>query len=171
MNEDMAPLTPLTPEQQEEFENRRETAIVIQTKCKACGQWYETLKRSQTFKEAFFCDCGQFMQIEVPPLSVSLSAPAIDYSDPDARLDTGMKVREALANASHWWGKTGRHVMRKDGSKGLDVSWSTDPDSPNYVPSGVLNGEPWDVLNTRERLFIVKVWHHEFVRKPQQLGE
>lgn len=89
----------------------------------------------------------------------------------DDRLDTGMSVKEALAKASYWWGKTGRHAMRKDGGKGLEVSFSLDPDSENYIPSGILNGEPWDVLTKREKLTIVKVWHHFFVRKPQDLTD
>lgn len=89
----------------------------------------------------------------------------------DDRLDTGMRAGEAIKRAEKWWHETGRHAMRKDGAKGLDLSFSLDPDSPNYVPSGILNGEPWDVLTKREKLFIVKVWHHNFVRKPQTIGE
>lgn len=169
MAEDLGPMVPLTPEQQEEFERRREMPSSIQTKCGKCGLWWETLKLSQGFKEAFLCDCGEPITIDVPPLSSTALAPAIDYSDPDARLDTGMKVSEALASASHWWGKTGRHAMRKDGSKGSDHVVSRDPDSPNYIPSAILNGEPWDLLNRTEKAFVVKAWHHEFVRKPQQL--
>lgn len=169
MAEDLEPLKQITPEQQEEFERRRETGAVLQVKCVACNGWYETRKASQGFKEAFFCDCGTWMQFDVPPLSMPSLAAPIDYSDPDARLDTGMKVSEALASASHWWGKTGRHVMRKDGPKGSAFAVSHDPDHPNYVPSGILNGQTWDLLTTTERAFIVKAWHHEFVRKPQQL--
>lgn len=169
MTEDLGPLVPVTPGQQEEFERRRESAAVIQTKCGKCGAWYETHKRPQGFKEAFLCDCGEPIQLDVPPLSTATVVPAIDYSDPDARLDTGMKVSEALAGASKWWGKTGRHAMRKDGTAGHDFIVSHDPDHPNYVPSGILNGKTWDLLTTAERAFIVKAWHHEFVRKPQQL--
>lgn len=169
MTDDLGPMVPLTPEQAEEFERRREAAVVIQTKCTACGAWYETDKRSHGFKESFFCDCGAHIAFDVPPLSSRNLAPAIDYSDPDARLDTGMKVKDAIASARHWWDKTGRHAMRKDGGKGHAVAVSLDPEDPNYIPSGILNGEPWDTLNNRERLFITKAWHHEHIRKPQQL--
>lgn len=171
MTDDLGPLRPLTPAQQEDFGNRRETAAVVQTRCKSCGAWYETPKSSQAFKEAFFCDCGVYMQFSVPPLSVVTAGPAIDYSDPDARLDTGMKVAEALRRTASWWDKTGRHLMRKDGAKGASAAVSLDPGDPNYIPSGILNGEPWDTLTTRERLVIVKHWHHFNIRKPQTIGD
>ena len=169
MTDDLNPLVPLTPEQQEEFERRRETAVAIQSKCTSCGQWYETQKRSQGFKERFFCDCGTFIIIDVPPLSTAGAVAAIDYSDPDARLDTGMKVQEAITLTQRWWNGTGRHLMKKDGPKGESQAVTLDPGDDNFIPSGILNGVPWDELSQRERLTIVKHWHHFHVRKPQQL--
>lgn len=169
-DEPLGPLVPLTPEQQIDFGNRRENHFCIQTRCRNCSTWYETQKKPQAFTEAFFCDeCGRYMTFPVPALVDPASAPAIDYVDDDGRLDTGMKVTEALAQASHWWGKTGRHLIRKDGLKGLDMSFSLDPESPNYIASGILNGQTWDLLDKREKLTVVKVWHHFNVRKPQQL--
>ena len=164
----LEPLRPLTPQEQEQFDNRRETAAVVQTRCKNCGAWYETLKRSQRFTESFFCDCGTFHQFEVEPLSTVALGPAIDYSDPGARLDTGMKVRDVLANACNWWNKTGRHLMKNERRKGRELV-SLDPEDPNYLPSGIVNGEPWDMLDRREKLTVAKHWHHFYVRKPQTL--
>lgn len=108
------------------------------------------------------------MSYQVEPLGYTIT-PGIDYSDPDARLDTGMKVSEALQHAQKWWDKTGRHQMRKDGGKGSDKSVSLDPASSNFIPSGILNGEIFDALNKREKTQVVKAWHHHYVRKTQQL--
>lgn len=164
----MKDLTPLTPAQQEAFQNRRETAAVVQQRCSACSAWYETARQSALFTEQFFCDCGQFMSYDVEPVGHTIM-PGIDYQDPDARLDTGMKVSEAVSLASKWWNETGRHLMRKDGAKGSDKAVSLDPSSPNFAASGVLNGEPFETLNKRERSQVVKSWHHFKIRKPQQL--
>lgn len=164
----MKDLTPLTPAQQEEFQNRRETAAVVQQRCLSCSAWYETARQSARFTEAFFCDCGVFMSYEVEPVGHTIT-PGIDYSDPDARLDTGMKVSEAIQRAAAWWDKTGRHLMRKDGGKGSDKAVSLDPASQNFVASGVLNGEPFETLTKRERTQVVKAFHHFTIRKPQQL--
>jgi hypothetical protein len=87
----------------------------------------------------------------------------------DDKLDTGMKASEAIERASKWWDATGRHVMRKDGLKGSDHGASMDPNSPNYIPSGILNGIVWDGLTKDEKHKVVKAWHHEFVRKPQTI--
>lgn len=89
----------------------------------------------------------------------------------DNRLDTNMTVTEAISRAAKWWDKTGRHLMRKDGPAGLEKAFSLDPDSENFIQSGILNGVIWDGLNKREKLFIVKAWHHVFIRSPQQIGE
>lgn len=167
MTDDMEPLQPLTPQQQDEFEHRRESATVVQHKCRQCGAWYETPKRNGEYVEAFACDCGNPITFTVPAIDIR-AAVSFDISDPDQKLDTGMTVREAIANACYWWGKTGRHAMKRHGI--AEAVSSLDPDDQNYIPSGIVNGEPWDVLNNRERAFIVKAWHHHFVRKPQTIG-
>lgn len=77
--------------------------------------------------------------------------------DVDARLDTGMKVKEALARAEHWWDKTGRKEFKRI-------------DNADEIPSGILLGLAWDELNKFEKLRITKVYHHFFVRRPDKLG-
>ena len=83
------------------------------------------------------------------------------------RLDTGMTASEALKRAEHWWQKFGRHLIHKQDSE----TASLDPESANFIPSGIINGLPWDELTKREKLHITKAYHHNFVRKPQTLGE
>ena len=85
----------------------------------------------------------------------------------DDRLDTGMKVTEALHRAEQWWQKIGRHLIHKHDSE----TASLNPESANFIPSGIVNGLPWDELTKREKLAITKHWHHAYVRKPQTIGE
>lgn len=167
MTDPLEPLRPLTPQQQDEFDHRRESASVLQTKCSQCGAWYETYKRSLPFQEAFDCDCGQPITFEVPALDAR--SLGLNLNDTDLRLDTGMEIREAVATACHWWGKTGRHLMKRQDKRTIDQMVSADPDSANYMPSAILNGEPWDHLDKREKVQVVKAWHHHFIRKPQTL--
>lgn len=164
MNDKLEPLKPLTAKQQDEFDRRRETASVVQHRCMVCKEaWYETPKRSTAYQEVFRCDCGASMSFTVPALDVVLlSSPGMDLDD---RLDTGMKIREAIANACYWWNKTGRHLMRKDGAKGSELAVTLNPESENFSPSGILNGQTWDHLDTREKLQVTKAWHHFYVRK------
>lgn len=160
----LEPLKPLTAKQQDEFDRRRETASVVQHRCMACKEaWYETPKRATAYQENFLCDCGAPMSFTVPALDVLLlSSPGMDLDD---RLDTGMKIREAIANACYWWNKTGRHLMRKDGGKGSELAVSLNPEHDNFSPSGILNGQTWDHLDEREKLQVTKAWHHFYVRK------
>lgn len=182
----MDELKPVTPEQQEEFERRRQSDSVIQTKCTACGAWFETARLSKTFVETFNCDCGEKIRIEVPAVEWKLIKPTnedlISILDPDSTLDTGMRVNEALARASLWWGKTGRKEMKLHAKRqakspaastpGLGGAFaSLNPDSENFLPSAIIHGEPWDQLTKREKLIIVKAWHHFFVRVPDVLDK
>ncbi|HKY45619.1 MAG TPA: hypothetical protein VJM50_21195 [Pyrinomonadaceae bacterium] len=82
-------------------------------------------------------------------------------------LDTGMKVTEALHRAEQWWQAKGRFLIKKHDSE----TASLDPENANFIPSGIVNGLPWDELTKREKLHITKAYHHEFIRKPQTLGE
>lgn len=160
MTEELEPLRELTAAEQKVFAERREIASVVQHKCAGCGAWYETAKRATEFLEAFTCDCGQPMTFTVPAL-VIVSADPLKLED---RLDTGMTIREAIANACYWWNKTGRHLMKRANS-GQNPFSSLDPNSTeNFIPSAIINGEPWEQLVDREKLFVVKSWHNEFVR-------
>ena len=176
-------LKPLTPEQQAEFESRRQSDAVIQTKCPSCNAWYETNRLSKTFTETFNCDCGHKITLEVPavPIIVPSSGEILAALDPDATLDTGLKVQEALARASAWWSKTGRKEMKLHAKRqkhspasstpGLGGAFADlDPDSANFLPSNIIQGAPWDQLDKREKLLIVKVWHHHFIRVPDKIG-
>lgn len=89
--------------------------------------------------------------------------------DPDARLDTGMKAIEAINRSRIWWNKTGRHQMKRQQS-GAAEKVSLDPESPNYIPSGIINGETWDKLTKREKLTITKHWHHFNIRMSDLIG-
>lgn len=93
--------------------------------------------------------------------------------DPNARLDTGMKVSEAIEKTVKWWDDRGRALMldhKIHQSKAGTVFASSDPEDPSFVPSGIINGRPWGELSSRERLRLVKFWHHFFVRMPEVIG-
>lgn len=166
MTDPLEPLKAITQQQQDEFGVRRETMSVVQTKCVKCDAWYETLKMNNAYQEAFLCDCGNPISFTVS--AITIGPATIKEIDLDEKFESGMRIKDAIASACYWWNKTGRHSMRKDGGKGHAVAISLDPSSDNYVPSGILNGEPWDVLDNRERLQITKAWHHHFISKPQQ---
>ena len=94
--------------------------------------------------------------------------------DVSARLDTGMTVAEAVERTKAWWNRTGRGLMRQqqDGSQSFARSAfaASDPDDPNFIPSGILNGWEWGRLTRREKLRLVKYWHHFFVRTQDLIG-
>jgi len=101
--------------------------------------------------------------------------------DRDARLDTGMKIKEAVQRAANWWERTGRKQMQRElqrqakpvggADKGAGGAFaSLDAQSANFMPSGIIHGEPWDALGKRERMMIVKIHHHFTVRNPDLIG-
>lgn len=89
----------------------------------------------------------------------------------EQRLDTGMKVGEAMNRAMLWWESTGRALV-KDKNFGSDnpgfgaftPNPSNDEQADNYFPSGIMAGLPWADLTREEKLRIVKTWHHHHVR-------
>jgi len=87
----------------------------------------------------------------------------------DARLDTGMKVREAAERAALWWEKTGRRMMQSH-KPGQEFA-SKDEKDPNFIPSGILNGMPWEALERHEQMRVIKAWHHFYVRRPDVLDK
>ena len=93
-------------------------------------------------------------------------------ADSSARLDTGMRVSEAMRRAARWWEGTGREEMRKHGQRQAEKgrAFATlDPDDPNFLPSGIMHGFKWDDLKRHEKLRVVKAWHHEMIRKPDMV--
>lgn len=167
MKDEFAPLVPLTPEQQEQFDKHRETDAVVQDKCTACGQWYESVRGAALIKQSFVCSCGNLMEFDIPPVAVSLMPPPRDLLTIDQTFDTGMKVSEALARAETWWDKVGRHGIQKHEPGTPGAFSSPDKADENFIPSGVINALPWDELSKREKLLITKAWHHHHIRKPQ----
>lgn len=163
MTDKLEPLRPLTADEAKAFAERRETASVVQHCCAKCGAWYETAKRSMSYQEMFTCDCGQPMAFTVP--AIDPGGLGVMPESVDDVFDTGMKVRDAIANACYWWNKTGRHMMRKDGPKGSEIAVSLNPEHENFSPSGILNGQPWDQLDKREKIQVTKAWHNFYVRK------
>ena len=158
------PLKPLTPEEQAIFEARRESGAVVQNKCAGCGAWYESDKGPEEYQATFHCECGTRLSYTVPALEFSAIASlpmptAIDPASPDARLDTGMRVEEAVRRARHWWDGQGRKLMRAKVTKAGEIQ-----------QSGIANGETWDMLTREECLNVVKAWHHFFVRVPEVIG-
>ena len=91
-----------------------------------------------------------------------------------AKLDTGMRVDEAIRRARNWWQEWRGSIST--GFNQVVATRSTTGDGlPGVIihethkavlPSGILSGKPWDQLNEREQLQIVKIWHHNHVRDP-----
>lgn len=105
----------------------------------------------------------------------------IAFQDGSMRLDTGMTAKEAVAQASAWWARIGRKEMRQHAKRqseavggsnnGAGASFaSLDPDSPNFLPSGIIHGLPWEQLSRREKARVTAIWHHFHVRVPDMLG-
>lgn len=93
--------------------------------------------------------------------------------DQGDRLDTGMKVSEAIERTQKWWENSGRSIMLdhkiRQSATGA-VFASADPDDLNFLPSGIINARPWHELTKREMLRLVKFWHHFHVRMPDLIG-
>lgn len=87
--------------------------------------------------------------------------------DPSKKLSSGMTVEEAMFRASKWWGRIGRNIfrdMKAHQKKENDGEFSSDnPDSENFLSSGILNAKPWVRLTDRERIEIMIKWHTSFI--------
>lgn len=182
----MDKLTPLTAEQSAEFERNRHSANVVQHKC-TCGTWYENDRGPEDYQVNFPCEvCNHPVSFSVPKLEVKspilkpTNTEVILTGDPDQRLDTGMKVKEAIQRAAAWWELKGAKEMQTqllrqakpaggadNGAGGSFVS--KDSANPSFLPSGLLQGRPWDALTKREKLMVVKTWHHFHIRNPDLL--
>lgn len=97
-------------------------------------------------------------------------------ADPDARLDSGMKVTEAIRRAEAWWGEY-RGAIRRDfnrqraaprvrASMGRAPGLIVMGEVSETLPDGILSGKPWDQLSDREKLTVTKQWHEHHVRQP-----
>lgn len=98
-------------------------------------------------------------------------------------LDTGISAKEAVERAAHWWETFARHHIpkefneettvktRKAVASGLSFPALALRETRTVVPAGILQGKPWDELAQDEQRQVVKAWHHNFVRLPQQTGE
>ena len=95
--------------------------------------------------------------------------------DPIAKLDTGMRVDEAIRRAQAWWAEW-RGAIREGFNQATDTK-AIGPGKrvpgivvhtahKDYLPSGILSGKRWDKLTEAEQLQIVKIWHHNHVRDP-----
>lgn len=88
------------------------------------------------------------------------------------RLDSGMRVGEAINRACMWWENKARKIIRETrtpGNKGAGF-FTLDPQDEkgleNSLPSGIMRALPWSDLTREEQLQVTKVWHHQFVRVP-----
>ena len=94
--------------------------------------------------------------------------------DPHAKLDTGMTAGEAIRRTRFWWDQYGRKMMiekAEDQVSAMRSQFATlDPDDDNFLPSGILAGLEWDILSKREKLRLVKVWHHFNIRNKDIIG-
>jgi hypothetical protein len=184
MAEDLEPLRPLSIEEEEIFARHRESATTVQNRCGHCGAWYETHKQNAPFQETFTCDCGERMSFPVSALDTARplsNVEILDALDPDQKLDTGMKAKEAIARARAWWERKGRALMVSEARRQAEAPGgaangqgeafaSRDPDDDRFMPSGVLHGEAWEFLDRRSKLMVIKVHHHFTVRKPDLIG-
>lgn len=108
-----------------------------------------------------------------PVLDSAITEADRSHASDEERLDTGMKVGEAISRSAVWWELKGRKLMM---GRNLDKQnrafkfFNPDPGTPaeamNWLPSGILAGKPWTHLTRVEKLRITKFWHHCHVRVP-----
>lgn len=154
-------------------------------RCPNCQEEVHVECHQDERRDAIKCNCGQRSMVTIPARDFDPSAPLITPRtsfEPEGKLDTGMKASEAIKRAEHWWETKGAKEMTLNNlrqqetpggsNRGLGSQFaSLNPNDPNFLPSGILAGRPWDVLTKREKLAVTKIWHHYFVRKPDTLGE
>lgn len=108
-----------------------------------------------------------------PALDAPIMRADRTHASDEKRLDTGMKVGEAVARATVWWEQKGRQLMK---GRNLDKEnrafnfFNPNPetmtDELNWLPSGIMAGKQWIDLTKDEKLQITKLWHHHHVRVP-----
>ncbi len=99
--------------------------------------------------------------------------------DLDERLDTGMKLGEAIERGAKWWDKWRLYFREQMVQRNRTRMTPNAPgftsddvwvDENNHIPSGILQGWKWDDLKPNEQARVVKVWHHFFIRLEQDGG-
>lgn len=91
--------------------------------------------------------------------------------DPNSKLPSGMTVGEAVQRSAAWWDRTGRFLLAKHKNQQRSVKTTTAGGGPamsraelaDVIPSGILRGARWDDLDNREKLNVVRTWHHHHV--------
>ena len=108
-----------------------------------------------------------------PAVDAPIMAADKTHISDEAKLETGMKVGDAINQAAVWWQTKGRAlIMDKNlasdnpGYKFFTPDPKTDEEAKNWLPSGVLAGKPWDDLTKSEKISVTKFWHHHHVRVP-----
>lgn len=91
-----------------------------------------------------------------------------------------MKAAEAVAKAAVWWDQRARHILKREfntvrkkpvvRTAGAGPAFIVKGEQAPVYPSGILNGLPFDALDRREKLQVVKWWHHWFVSHPAGLS-
>lgn len=74
-------------------------------------------------------------------------------TDPDMRLPSGLKLKEAVERARQWWDREGRHVARNPEFRDPDIG----------APSGIMRGLTFDELSREEAAAVIEAWHHDKV--------
>jgi hypothetical protein len=161
---------------------------MVTFKCPNCGSKVHFMQGLEDRHVNVKCPrpgCGRLELRWLVPARAKIIKPSnadlIELRDDVARLDTGMTAGEATIRACQWWEVKGRRTMLLEkmrqrevvggSNKGAGGEFaSLDPDSPNFMPSGVIHGQPWDTLTKDEKIRIVKTWHHFHVRNPDLLG-
>ncbi len=107
-----------------------------------------------------------------------LDAPGVRHDD-DTRLATGISVKQLVQQAEFWWMRKGRKTMLNSrrgqvktvrGARHYMGAFTLNVDDPNFLPSGILHGLPWDNLDRGEKLQVCKAYHEIRYRKPLRDG-
>ncbi len=110
----------------------------------------------------------------------TLDAPGVRHFD-DTRLATGISVAQLVQQAEQWWTRIGARNFRGMRMSGVRSARSRlekyrgpitlNPDDPNFLPSGLLNGMQWDHLSKAEKLQVCKAYHEIRYARPMRDSE
>lgn len=110
----------------------------------------------------------------------TLDAPGVRHFD-DTRLITGISVSQLVQQSEAWWRRVAVKNLREMRQSTVRQARSRlhnykgpitlDPDDPNFLPSGILNGADWDHLTKEEKLQVCKAYHEIRYAKPMRDAE